>query len=81
MAGTLRAYPEEVKNEVKDEFLVSQVGDGYADIAADVGFVKKGCSGRHASWVDFNSDGILDLFLKCFDRKNVMGNYPKQLYM
>jgi len=80
LGGALRAYPDEVVSSVKDELLVSQTDGTFIDIASQVGIDKKGCSGRHARWLDFNGDGLLDLFINCYDRKNVMGKYPKQLY-
>jgi hypothetical protein len=47
-----------------------------------VGIDKRGCSGRKVNWVDFNRDGLLDLFINCQDRGNVYfeTKYPKQLY-
>ena len=44
------------------------------------GITKNGCSARHASWVDFNMDGLLDLFINCEDVGNVQGEYPNKLY-
>ena len=73
LGGALRAYPDEVVNWVKDELLVSQSPGSFVDISSRVGINKRGCSGRHARWLDFNQDGLLDLFINCYDRKNVMG--------
>ncbi len=80
LSGTLRAYPEHVQRGIKDELLVSQGEGRYVDIVSDVGIEKKGCSGRHARWLDFNHDGLLDLFVNCYNREHVAGSYPKQLY-
>jgi hypothetical protein len=48
----------------------------------DVGIDKRDCSGRKVNWVDFNRDGLLDLFIDCQDRAHadVPGKFPKQLY-
>ena len=80
LGGELRAYPKDIQNKIKDEFLVSGSNASYSDIVSDVGIEKDGCSGRHARWLDFNHDGLLDLYINCYDRKRVTGRYPKQLY-
>ncbi|MDH3980392.1 MAG: CRTAC1 family protein [Gammaproteobacteria bacterium] len=80
LGGTLRAHPEEVETQLNDELLTSHGENSFSDIATMAGIRKKGCSGRHARWLDFNHDGLLDLFINCYDRGNVAGAYPKQLY-
>jgi hypothetical protein len=80
LGGALRAYPEEITSKVKDELLVSQADGTLVNIISQAGIEKNGCSGRHARWLDFNQDALLDLFINCYDRKNVSGDYPKQLY-
>lgn len=80
LGGALRAYPEEVASKVNDEFLVSSSDGTFINVISRAGMDKKGCSGRHAKWLDFNQDGLLDIFINCYDRKHVMGKYPKQLY-
>jgi len=81
LAGTLRALPDHVADSVKDELLVSQENGKYLDISFEAGIRKKDCSGRHARWLDFNQDGLLDLYVNCYDRENVKGDFPKQLYL
>ena len=80
LSGTLRKHSEEIQRKSEDEFLVSPDKGKFSDIAAEIGIKKKGCSGRHASWFDFNGDDLLDLFVNCYDRGHVEGTYPKQLY-
>ncbi len=80
VGGRLKQYPEGVGNRIKDQFFVSRDDGRYQDLASEVGIAKEDCSGRHVRWVDFNSDGLLDLFVNCLDRGNVEGEYPKQLY-
>ncbi|MBI3154320.1 MAG: CRTAC1 family protein [Burkholderiales bacterium] len=80
LGGSLRAFPSEVTAAVRDELLLSQGPGRFADAAAQLGIEKQGCSGRHAMWVDYDGDGLLDLFVNCYDRESVDGDYPKQLY-
>jgi hypothetical protein len=80
LGGTLRAFPAQVTAAVRDELLLSEGPGRFVDAAAKLGIEKQGCSGRHAMWVDFDGDGLLDLFVNCYDRDNVEGDYPKQLY-
>jgi hypothetical protein len=80
LAGTLRAHTEDVRRGIKDELLVSQGQGKFADMTIETGIEKKGCSGRHTRWLDFDGDGLLDLFVNCYDRENVQGDYPKQLW-
>jgi hypothetical protein len=80
LGGTLRAHTEEMETLLNDELQVSRGEAGFSDIATLAGIQKRGCSGRHARWLDFNHDGLLDLFINCYDRGNVAGDYPKQLY-
>ena len=82
LSGQLRLLPESVSGAVQDELIVSQAPGKYRNVVRDVGIDKRGCSGRKVNWVDFNRDGLLDLFIDCQDRGNVytQGKYPKQLY-
>ena len=80
IAGTVRSLPERVATTIKDELFVSR-GDGpLREVSSEVGIEKRGCSGRKATWVDFDNDGLLDLFINCEDRGHVQGRYPKQFY-
>lgn len=81
LSGTLRAYPEYIKKDIKDELLVRNKNGRFTDITRQVGIMKNDCSGRHARWLDFNHDGLLDLYVNCYDRDHVPGDYPKQLYI
>ncbi|NWG74975.1 MAG: CRTAC1 family protein [Rubrivivax sp.] len=80
LGGTLRAFPAAITDGIRDELLLSSGPGKFTDAAAVKGIEKEGCSGRHAMWVDFDGDGLLDLFVNCYDRENVTGDYPKQLY-
>ncbi len=83
LGGTLKALPENVEKGIQDQLFVTRDGrPPYRNVATDVGIDKRGCSGRKVTWVDFDRDGLLDLFVNCQDRGNVytQGKYPKQLY-
>jgi hypothetical protein len=80
LSGTLKAYSHAIAGQIKDELFVSHGKGHYADVGADLGIEKRGCSGRHARWLDVDQDGRIDLFVNCYDRGNIEGSYPKQLY-
>jgi ASPIC and UnbV/FG-GAP-like repeat len=83
LGGTAKALPEAVLKGIQDQLFVTRGGaPPYRNVAAEVGIDKRGCSGRKVNWVDFNRDGLLDLFVNCQDRGNVYAKeeYPKQLY-
>lgn len=80
LGGTLRLFPPEVRDKVGDEFMVSESRGLFANQARELGIQKNDCSGRHVRWVDFDSDGLLDLFINCMERGNVAGAYRKQFY-
>ena len=82
LGGTARMLPHQVADQIQDQLFVSPAEGKYQDVATEVGIAKRDCSGRKVNWVDFNRDGLLDLFINCQDRGNVYAQekYPKQLY-
>ena len=82
LSGQLRLLPGSIKSEIQDELLVSEGPGRFRNIVREVGIDKRDCSGRKVNWVDFNRDGMLDLYIDCQDRGNVSvpGKFPKQLY-
>lgn len=82
LSGQLRLLPASVSSAIQDELIVSQGPGQYKNVVREVGIDKRDCSGRKVNWVDFNGDGLLDLFVDCQDRGNpyVQGKFPKQLY-
>ena len=80
LGGTSRALPESLSSALQDELFVSPAAGQFQNVATEVGIDKRGCSGRKVNWVDFNRDGLLDLYIDCQDRGRIAGEYPKQLY-
>jgi hypothetical protein len=80
LGGTLLALPDSIAKGLQDEFVVSQGPGRFRDIVGEVGIEKRGCSGRKATWVDYNRDGRIDLFINCQDRGRVNASYAKHLY-
>lgn len=84
IGGTLKLYPQSITSQVDEEFLVSEDRTGgnphFKNIITTSGMTKNGCSARHANWVDYNTDGLLDLFINCEDVGHVDGSYPNKLY-
>lgn len=80
LAGTLRGQSEKIRERIKDELFVSDGPGRFHDIISDVGIEKKDCSGRQVHWLDINNDGLLDLFINCYNRHHIAGTYAKQLY-
>ncbi|MDX2419357.1 MAG: CRTAC1 family protein [Xanthomonadales bacterium] len=84
IGGTLKLYPRGITDAVDEEFLVSKGETGgipyFENIISGSGITKNGCSARHASWIDYNTDGLLDLFINCEDVGHVKGSYPNKLY-
>lgn len=81
LGGRLRAYPEGVRQAIKDELLIRKTDGLFEDVSSRIGIEKSDCSGRHARWLDFNNDDLLDLYVNCYDRSRSSGNFPKQLYV
>jgi len=82
LGGTAKLLPQPLARAIQDQLFVSSAPGRYDDIAAEAGIDKRGCSGRKVNWVDFNRDGLLDVFVNCQDRGSVyvQEKYPKQLY-
>lgn len=85
VGGTLRIYPADFAKTVNEEFFVSRppktsAAPQFDNIIWNLDIRKNGCSARHASWVDFDRDGLLDLFINCEDVGHIEGQYPNKLY-
>lgn len=80
IGGTLKKFPLDFQARVQDELLLRGPDGRFERANEGSGIEKRGCSGRKATWVDFDRDGRLDLFVNCMERGFVEGLYPKQLY-
>lgn len=80
VGGTIRTLPGTLRQQIRDEFLVTGGTPRFRDVTTEVGIDKKDCSGRHVEWVDYDGDGRLDLFVNCQDRGKSQGSFPKQLW-
>lgn len=81
LSGTLRNYPKHIREALQDELLIKRADGTFENIASIAGLAKDDCSGRHARWLDFNGDGLLDLYVNCYNREHAYGEFPKQLYI
>ncbi|EDX85065.1 FG-GAP repeat domain protein [Synechococcus sp. PCC 7335] len=83
--GGLRARMETLPERYTDELLVdSRVANSeettYTNIVDDVGIEKKACPALQTAWVDFNADGLLDIYTVCFTPPTATRSYANQLY-
>ena len=75
--GGVKGQLDRVGVPVLDELFAGS-GLRFSDRAADSALQKGNCPARQSSWVDFDSDGDLDLYVSC-GRGNV-ADYPNQLF-
>ena len=80
MGGTIGRMPQKLKEKINDELMVRNGKGKFKNRVTQSGIVKGNCSGRHVTWVDFDGDNRLDLYINCQDRGIVSGEYPKQFY-
>lgn len=83
--GGLRARMETLPERYTDELLVGSkvanlVETTYTNIVDDVGIEKKACPALQTAWVDFNADGLLDIYTVCFTPPTATRSYANQLY-
>lgn len=75
--GGVKGKLDEVSVDVTDELMINENGT-FKNIIDTTLLSKGNCPGRQSSWVDFNSDGLLDLYTSC-GRSSLPG-YPNRLY-
>lgn len=78
--GGLRGRMDTLPEQYADELLVNQNGLNYADRIEQSGIVKEGCPALQTAWVDYNNDGLLDIYVVCFTPVGSTRSYPNQLY-
>jgi hypothetical protein len=88
--GKIRNFPIDIGNEL----LLTMKSHNFENFAKSRGIAKRGCPGRQVAWVDYDSDGDLDLYLVCgrqtggfweyipamFRRGSTNGVEPNRLY-
>ncbi|WP_272063732.1 CRTAC1 family protein [Oscillatoria sp. CS-180] len=83
--GGLKGRLPEIPGVVNDELFLNR-GSDFDNRAAQLGISKGGCPGRQAASVDYNNDGLLDIYIACgrggrglpISDPGVI--YPNQLY-
>ncbi|MCK4910296.1 MAG: CRTAC1 family protein [Thermodesulfovibrionales bacterium] len=61
LRGDMGMFPE----KYSDEMFVRETGDVFK-LTETTGIEKNACRARQVAWVDYNNDGMLDLFYNCF---------------
>ncbi|MBE9063155.1 CRTAC1 family protein [cf. Phormidesmis sp. LEGE 11477] len=78
--GGLRARMDTLPERYTDELLVSSGDSLYTNIVDDAEIEKKACPALQTAWVDFNADGLLDIYTVCFAPPTATRSYANQLY-
>ncbi len=78
--GGLRSRMESLPERYTDELLVSSEAPVYTNVIDDVGIEKKACPALQTAWVDFDADGLLDIYTVCFTPPTATHAYANQLY-
>lgn len=77
--GGMRGYIAQIAPGTEDELFLSADGTYSNEIEAS-GIHKASCPGRQAAWVDFDVDGLLDLYVVCGRTAGVALEDPNRLY-
>ncbi len=78
--GGLRARMDTLPERYTDELLVSSSSPLFNNIVDDTGIEKKDCPALQTAWVDFDADGLLDIYTVCFAPPTATRTYANQLY-
>jgi hypothetical protein len=76
--GKMGLLPQEFDRDLGDELFMSEK-KGYGNISFQSGLQKNNCPGRQASWLDFNNDDRLDLYVVCGRPEEA--KFPNQFYV
>lgn len=88
--GQIQTFPL----DIGDELLLTDKDQRFEDFARSKGIAKRGCPGRQVTWVDYDHDGDVDLYLVCgrqtggfweyipamFRKGSTNGDEPNRLY-
>lgn len=78
LSGKMAEYPY----EFYDELLINNEDTHFKDIIINSGIEKKSCPARQTSWVDFNHDSLLDIYIVCSNQTSQSKQRnPNLLYM
>lgn len=78
--GGLRGRMDLLPERYTDELLVTQKGDHYQNQIDQSGMTKDGCPASQTAWIDFDQDGLLDIYTVCFTPLEGNQSHPNQLY-
>lgn len=78
--GGLRARMDTLPERYTDELLVSSEQPVFTNIVDDVDIEKNACPALQTAWVDFDADGLLDIYTVCFAPPTATRTYANQLY-
>ena len=78
--GGLRARMNQLPERYTDELLVNRNGADYQNRIEQAQIVKNGCPALQTAWVDYDKDGLLDLYTVCFKPLEATQSFPNQLY-
>ncbi|MEL6262458.1 MAG: CRTAC1 family protein [Cyanobacteria bacterium J06626_6] len=78
--GGLRARMDRLPEPYFDELLLSHDQTGYEDQIERTGLIKEACPALQTAWVDFNADGLLDIYTVCFAPPTATRSYANQLH-
>ncbi|MEO0770563.1 MAG: CRTAC1 family protein [Cyanobacteria bacterium J06649_4] len=77
--GGVKGKISQLPETLSDEMFV-QTQTGFEEDINQFGLTKEGCPGRQSTWVDYNGDDLLDLYLSCGRASADSSNYPDKLY-
>lgn len=69
-----------IPDDIQDEFFVSSTSQSFRDHGPEIGIEKGDCPARQSAWVDYNNDGLLDLYIACGRGKIGDSSNVNQLY-
>ena len=79
--GGLRGRMPNLPETYHDELLVNNGGSTYENRVIEANLIKDGCAGHQAAWVDYNNDGLLDIYNVCSrPPEGTRSTYPNQLF-
>lgn len=78
--GALRGRMDLLPERYTDELLVAKDASHYENQIDQAEIVKGGCPASQTAWVDFDRDGLLDIYTVCFTPLEADQPHPNRLY-